>query len=198
MEEGDLFWKFQEFSDRMEANEKHGKAFLSQLENGLFTLVTDQRKIVNQYLNEVEDRLRKISEEATREVFDIFDLAVTRSFNQIKCENTSKIPKLHTRKEAEFILQNRIKEMRIPKEDHQVFSDIYWDIFQKSQQRELFIHSIYTKIKEVLIAYYEGYIQLFESQYLRMLDSEIHFCASMRFAEPVFVLEKELKKKKKQ
>ncbi|WP_289054377.1 hypothetical protein [Carboxylicivirga marina] len=194
MEESGLPWRMQKIFDRMDEHERIGKAFLSQLKADLILYVLDERPLVKQYYAEVAEQLIEIADKTARQVFDDFDLALSINSNKMNVDEYSGVRKPKTKQEAELKLKAEIA--KIPNCDEEVFAEIFWESFEQEQKREWFIYKAYSKMKEVLVKYYEDLILSLDSKYLRILDSYLFTTAYNDFSDEVFVLEGKIRKLK--
>ena len=183
----DLYRRIQRMDELEAKYNKLYEQFESKLRKDLPDTVFKFLPDYAEQKDKLEEKVIEVVDKYIREVWETYNLVYSRQKNQDEPRNLNPIPKPQSLEEATEELEGKLINIH---EDRQHYCDLFWELYEKKRQKELFLSSIYKKMKEALTTSYFDDILTLDGCYLREFDSDVYNCAYW-FIEAIYSIKVE-------
>jgi hypothetical protein len=182
----EFYFRLQRWENIEAQWEEKYRLFSEKLSSDLPNIVYEFVPRIESRKEEIKDKLENIIQKYITKTWDCFEGAYHLNFNN---ENTGEILDIREPLSKEESKKELLKKLNdIPKEDHEYYSEIHWDSFNKRKLHEDFLFSVNKKIKEAVAESYAEHIQEFNGDCIRLLNSDIYYVCAYWFVDEVYGL----------
>lgn len=183
----ELYRFFINMSGELEERKMSRQNFRDKLSGQLFELVFSSQPNMKKFRDQLSAPLRELASKYALETLRCFDRAASLAYSKSETTTILTLPGPISETESEKELNELINH--IPDEDVEYLTKNHWDEYRHQKQHEDFIFSIFRKMKEVLVEYYEANIMELDGKYLRLLDGELYHLVACEFVQEYYEIE---------